>query len=416
MAQLFAPDHKPAIRWPVEIRHESFDNQEVILFTCPLGLAEKPLGLMSIVAPILARFDGTASVQEIANQFSAQGATLELVLELAKLLDDHLFLDTPKFRAVLDKDKGEFAQRDSRAASLAGLGYPSKPEQLADQIEKYLAEVKSPLVREPGQLLTLITPHIDYPRGSQTYANGYRYLRGESPDLVVLIGTSHQYSEDLFHLTLKDFETPFGALNNAREFTGELAKLYGRERSFRDEYLHKREHSLELQAPFLKYFLPEVKIIPVLVGGFHGYLQGEVMPQGREEYETFAQAFLELLVRYRKGGSKILFVAGVDMAHVGANFGDPFELTPQLMEQIAKKDKRYLEYVQQGRKDQLWDHIAADMDRRRICGFSTLYLVLDLLERMQISFSSQLMEYRQAVDSKRECGVTFASLGIWEQS
>jgi len=416
MVQVFAPDHKPAIRWPVEIRHENFDNQEVILFTCPLGLAEKPLGLMSIVAPILARFDGTTSVQEIANQFSAQGATLELVLELAKLLDDHLFLDTPKFRAILDKDKGDFAQRDLRPASLAGSGYPSKPEQLTRQIEKYLAEVKSPLAREPGRLLTLIAPHIDYPRGSQTYANGYRYLEGESPDLVVLIGTSHQYSEDLFHLTLKDFETPFGSLSNAKDFTGELAKLYGQDRSFRDEYLHKREHSLELQAPFLKYFLPEVKIIPVLVGGFHSYLQQNVMPQEREEYETFALAFLELLISYRKAGSKILFVAGVDMAHVGANFGDPFELTPKFMEEIAQKDQHYLDYVQQGRKDLLWNHIAADMDSRRICGFSTLYLVLDILERMQVSFGSQLMEYRQAVDSKRECGVTFASVGLWEQS
>jgi len=412
--QITSPNNKPAIRWPVDIRHENFDNQEIILFTCPLGLTEKPLGLLSMVAPILAKFDGTNSVQDIANQFATHGATLELVLELVKLLDDHLFLDSPRFRSVFGQDKSDFAQRDSRPASHAGSGYSSNPAQLKTQLEQYFAKITSPLVKESGQLLTLVAPHIDYHRGSQTYAHGYRYLEGESPDIVILKGTSHQYSEDLFHLTLKDFETPFGLLKNARDFTAKLATLYGTERSYRDEYLHKREHSLELQAPFLKYFLPDVRIVPVLVGGFHTYLHNERLPEQHEEYHSFAEALAQVVLEYRTAGSRVMFLAGVDMAHVGRHFGDSFDLTPERMQNIRAKDLEYISCIEQADTSMLWQHVAADMDARRICGFSTLYLMLDVVKRLGISPRSKLWEYRQAVDSKGECGVTFASLGQYE--
>jgi predicted class III extradiol MEMO1 family dioxygenase len=110
---------------------------------------------------------------------------------------------------------------------------------------------------------------------------------------------------------------------------------------------------------------------------------------------------------------KICIIAGVDMAHIGRQFGDKELLTPDVMHGIELRDRIYLECLLQQDKDALFDHIAEDEDARRICGFPTMYTVLDVFDRLGQRYTPQLFEYRQAVDERRECGVTFAGMGFY---
>ena len=59
------PYLNPLLRSPLDVRFEKAEGQEIMLIRCPLGISTTPIGLIPAVAPILAYFDGTHSVEEI---------------------------------------------------------------------------------------------------------------------------------------------------------------------------------------------------------------------------------------------------------------------------------------------------------------------------------------------------------------
>jgi AmmeMemoRadiSam system protein B len=229
----------------------------------------------------------------------------------------------------------------------------------------------------------------------------------------VLIGTAHQYSRNLFHLCAKDFECPIATLACDTQFVTQLAHRYGLARAFQDEFLHKREHSLELQLPFLSALVPGATIVPVLVGGFHSMLARNRYPHEYEEYETFSAALAELIRERVAGGSRVCFVAGVDMAHIGRSFGDEGALSQEKMAEIARRDAEYLVAIEARDKKRLFDHMAEDCDARRMCGFPTLYTVLDVMDRIGWQTECCTVKYEQAVDYVTDCAVTFAGMAMY---
>lgn len=404
----------PKLRWPIDIRVEKIQQQEVLLITCPLGIAPAPLGLVPAVGPIISCFEGQLSVDEICNRFAQYGVKQKLINELVALLDKHLFLDSPSFGSAEKLARNDFAQQPTRPAALAGLGYAGQGLDLEHEIKSYLAMSSALVVpANSKKLVALVAPHIDYNRGKQAYAATYSQLSDTDSRLYILIGTSHQYSPHIFHLTEKSFESPLGPLRNNASFTQLIAKKYGIERSFADEFLHKREHSLELQVPFLRYLNKNAEIAPILVGSFHHMLSSGRYPEQFEAYDAFVSALLDAINEAQKLGLSPCFIAGVDMAHVGRAFGDKEPLSPDFMGRIAERDKLYLRAIESHDKHALFDHIAEDQDQRRICGFPTMYTVLDAFDRLGLKYSSQLFDYRQAVDYDRQCAVTFAGMGFY---
>ncbi|MBX7136480.1 MAG: AmmeMemoRadiSam system protein B [Oligoflexia bacterium] len=403
---------KPKLRWPLEVRFEQAGSERVLLIRCPLGITPEPLVLIPAVAPLISALDGTLSCAQIAEKFSVYGVKAELVQQLAELLDRSFFLAGPRFEAEAARIKKEYLAAPVRPAALVGASYAASSSALSLELERYLLN-KTDKAAAAGSLLCLVSPHIDYRRGSVAYGKTYNHIRAEEHDLYVVLGTSHQYSPQMFHLTQKDFATPFGILPTDQTFVQRLSQLYGYDRSFADEFLHRREHSLELQLPFLAFLKKQPRIVPILVGSFHHMLDSGQAPSDFGEYEEFVAALAEV-TRERIGqGQKLLFIAGVDMAHVGQNFGDITRLTPEYMEMIKERDRSYLNAIESHDKKALFGHIAEDGDARRICGFPTMYLLLDLFERLGLKYRSELYEYRQAVDYNSDCAVTFAGMGLY---
>jgi predicted class III extradiol MEMO1 family dioxygenase len=97
---------------------------------------------------------------------------------------------------------------------------------------------------------------------------------------------------------------------------------------------------------------------------------------------------------------------------MGQYFGDKEKLTPKLMEQIAERDRQYLELIEKQDKAGLFAHIAEDGDARKICGYPSVYLLLDILENLKIKSTITCIDYQQAVNYKNDCAVTFAGLKI----
>ena len=406
----------PKLRWPLELKMERVQDQEVLLIRCPAGISPEPLLLIPSVAPLVACFDGTNSIDSIVTRFIAHGATKEIVEQLADLLDQHCYLESPRFHEANKKMRGEFRNSPVREAALAGAGYPGDETALAFEIDKYLDRTNGFQSKNAGNMIGLVSPHVDYRRGGLCYGHTYNRLVEEQHDLYILIGTSHQYSDLLFHLTRKDFLNPLMTAKCDHKFVDQLAKLYGEDRSFQDEFLHKNEHSLELQLPFLTRVQSTLRIVPILVGSFYRMISSGRYPDQFDEYESFAGSLAECLGDRVRAGQRICFLAGVDMAHVGQAFGDQRRLTPDLMKQIEDRDRIYLEAIEQQDKRKLFDHIAEDRDARRICGFPTMYTVMDVCDRLEMEYTAEVFDYRQAVDYATDCAVTFAGMGIYSSS
>ena len=132
-----------------------------------------------------------------------------------------------------------------------------------------------------------------------------------------------------FILTFKDFDTPLGPVETDKEFTRRLQESC-REDLLTDEFLHRGEHSLEFQVLFLKYIAQRkaelkgkqekpFKIIPILVSSFHSMVLSQSLPEKHPPVETFIHALQDLVAQESR---QVCFVAGVDLAHVGKQFGD----------------------------------------------------------------------------------------------
>ena len=408
------PFEYPKLRWPIEMRLDKVQGQQALVLRCPIGIAERPLVLRPAVIPILNSCNGSASVAEIAGKFAEQGLQEKAVRELVAVLEQHLFLDSPAFTAAEEKARDDFAKVSVRTPVLSGAAYPAEKEKLSAEVDKFLTHASTDASLFRGSLTGLITPHIDYRRGGRAYGRTYAALKNQNHDLYVLLGTAHQYSSRMFHLTLKSFSTPMGEFKCDREFAEKLAQLHGRERSFADEMLHKKEHSLELQLPFLGRLKGTPKIVPILVGGFHADVLAGKLPGENEEYASFAAALATCVREWTNRGKKVCLLAAVDMAHVGRTFGDPGALNQQLMAEVARRDLMFLDLVKAHDTKGLVAHIALDRDSRRVCGFPAVYTFMDVFDRLSIRYEARVLSYDQAIDYQTDCAVTYAGVGVYK--
>jgi hypothetical protein len=183
-----------------------------------------------------------------------------------------------------------------RRAAFAGSWYPRSAAAIAAEVDGYLAEARpAPLA---GRLLALVSPHAGLHYSGPVAAYGYSLLRGLEPLSVVLVGPSHRAAfEGLALQASGAWETPLGCAPVDEELAQAL--VVADAAIFDDPGLHRDEHSLEMQMPFLQRVMPGLRIVPVLMG-----------TQAPEEVEALAAALARALQ-----GREALLVASSDLSH-----------------------------------------------------------------------------------------------------
>ena len=416
MTVKFELSDKPRLRSPLDLRIESVEGVEALLIRCPVGISSTPLFLNPAVVPIVQALDGDKTLGQIREQFLSQGVPQDIIFELLELLSENFYLDNTSFWRANRDIRHKYSLSSRRREAFAGISYPVDRVRLESLVDGYLEMgQRSPdKVLRSEKLAGLITPHIDYTRGGETYGCAYQALKGQQHDLYIVLGIAHQFSPYLFHLARKHYESPMGPALAEFNFIDRLAMRYGKERSFADEILHKQEHSIELQIPFFRRVATCGNIVPILVGSFHQLLMSNEPPSSVEAYESFAASLAELLLVQRRQGASICFICAVDMAHIGRSFGDDGNLTPNILKAIEGRDKLYLQAIANRDKDGLFDHIREDYDRRRVCGYPAVYTMLDVMDRLGMKTQGKLLKYDQAVNYNTDCAVTFAGMGLVE--
>jgi len=164
--------------------------------------------------------------------------------------------------ALIIAGPGE-ALGETRPEAVAGSFYPADPSELRRAIDCYLEDAVDRPVPGP---MALIAPHAGYIYSAQIAADAYKQAADLNPSTVIIIGTNHTVPAFRGAAVWAEgsFRTPLGEVPVDAEFAKKLLRSDGRFVSRKDA--HEREHSVEVQVPFIQVLFPRAKIVPVVVG------------------------------------------------------------------------------------------------------------------------------------------------------
>jgi AmmeMemoRadiSam system protein B len=149
-----------------------------------------------------------------------------------------------------------------------------------------------------GDLVALIAPHAGLMYSGPVAAHAYRLLAGRSFDVAVIVGPSHFVGFDgVAVYSSGGFETPFGVVPIDAGGAAALAQASPIVREHAPA--HAREHSIEMQLPFLRHLAPGLPIVPLVMG--------------RQTAATAAALGDALGAVFR--GRRALLVASTDLSH-----------------------------------------------------------------------------------------------------
>ena len=139
------------------------------------------------------------------------------------------------------------------------------------------------------------------------------------------------------------------------------------------------------------------------MSSFHANVMQQTLPVRSEEVQRFLSALRDLA---EKETRRVCFVAGVDLAHVGREFGDREPVTEDFLKWVEGEDRKLIERLAALDAPGFFYEIAKDQDKRKICGFSPLYSLIHLLG----DTTGDHLKYSQAFTRETGSAVTFTSM------
>jgi AmmeMemoRadiSam system protein B len=145
---------------------------------------------------------------------------------------------------------------------LAGQWYAGDARSLRHQVDELLQAAGPPATR--GPLVGVVVPHAGYIYSGRAAAAAYTCLRAAPYRRAVILAPSHFAAfRGVAVLDVDCFATPLGLVGVDRDG---VAALLGRPLFHDDPEPYREEHSLEIQLPLLQSVLPEIRIVPGLLG------------------------------------------------------------------------------------------------------------------------------------------------------
>jgi AmmeMemoRadiSam system protein B len=181
-----------------------------------------------------------------------------------------------------------------RKTAVAGTWYPASAGALTREVDDYLGDVE---LHVAGEVRGIIAPHAGIMFSGPVGAWSYKAAAQSKYDVIVLVGPSHFVGFDGFSVWPEGaFESPLGPANidsdaAARVLRAPLAQDL--------PSAHTREHSLEMQLPFVRRLFPDAPIVPIVIGY-----------QTREAIMALAEALADAVQ-----GRRALLVASTDLSH-----------------------------------------------------------------------------------------------------
>jgi AmmeMemoRadiSam system protein B len=358
----------------------------------PFKFSDAMLIIPPLLIECLQNFDGEHTELDLRAALARVTNSLE-VSEIQQRLIETLsgagFLENEVFAQMQSERRSAFAASPVREPAHAGSAYPAEREELRETMVQYMTGAEAAPV--DGNLVGIAAPHVSPEGGWESYRAAYSVLGPEHRDKTfVILATSHYGEPEHFGLTRKNFTTPLGEAVADRRLIDWLAERGGKAVDMED-YCFSFEHTAEFQVVFLQHVMgPDVKILPVLCGSFARSLYQGGEPEDDDGVKRFLAALGEL---HEREGERLVWVLGVDMAHMGARYGDRFEAIANegRMAEVSARDERRMERINAADAGGFWDLVRENHDDLKWCGSSPFYTFLKAVPKMR----GELLKYEQ---------------------
>lgn len=169
-----------------------------------------------------------------------------------------------------------------RPPAVAGAFYPADSQVLERAVQDLIEENRQSI---DGRLRALIVPHAGYRYSGPVAGSAYSLLVASNVIRFVMVGPSHFVSFPGVALPGHDrLETPLGPVGVDQDLLEPALEL---DLVARSVEAHRREHSLEVQWPFLQVAVRrDVELLPVLTGDLDPTVAGAVIETVLDRYPS----------------------------------------------------------------------------------------------------------------------------------
>lgn len=382
----------PRLRNTLDFMPSPLQDQPGLLIRDPLQYSDAALVIPPQLVECLTFFDGEQSALDLRAhlvRLTGDVNTAALEQHLVETLSKAGFLEDQAFAERKREMERAFAEAPVRDPSHAGSGYPAEAPELTRVFTEYLdGAAPAPAA---GRTIAMAAPHASPFGAADSYRAAYAALTpADAERTFVILGTSHYGAAERFGLTRKPFASPFGETQTDPALVEELARAGG-DAVLMEDYCHAIEHSIEFQVVFLQHlFGPRIRVVPVLCGSFSRSVYEGGLPEDDEGVRRVFGALGELAARE---GDRLLWVLGVDMAHVGRRYGDRFEAVAGQgrMEDVERRDRGRIQRMEQGDAAGFWEQVQENRDDLKWCGSAPIYTFLRALPQAR----GELLHYQQ---------------------
>ena len=277
-----------------------------------------------------------------------------------------------------------FASRpEVKEPAVAGAFYPADTNELARAVDSYLAN--APAQQAGGRLIALIAPHAGYVYSGQVAAYTYRKLAGSSVDTVVLIGASHYAAYSGASVYAEGgMRTPLGVVKVNAKIARSLLDERAGVTFFREAFA--KEHSLEVQLPFLQRSLKEVTVVPILMGA---------------PTQASLQHLANRLTEIMRKNEHVIIVASTDLSH--------YHSSPT----AVGKDRKVIDAISRMSLEELQGLLASN--EGEACGGVPVLLTM-MVGRNLGATNGVLFKYANSgdVSGDRSRVVGYAAMGLYK--
>ncbi|MDO5860496.1 AmmeMemoRadiSam system protein B [Methanobrevibacter sp.] len=263
-----------------------------------------------------------------------------------------------------------------RKPAVAGSFYPDRPNELKKLIEECFLDKEG--VSKIPELNTfdgkvypihVMVPHAGYQYSGAIAAKGYcNIVQNGFPEVFIILSPNHTgLGSEISVFNEGEWITPLGNVEVDNEFADEIISFSDIATS--DFLAHIREHSIEVQLPFLQYFSNDFKIVPITMGS-----------QSFSASADLAQAIYEAGVKLDKS---YCVIASTDLSHFNNQ------------EKANKVDGFVLEDINEMNEFKLFEEVI--QYNITMCGYGPVITTISLSKRLGKT-DCEILGYRTSGD------------------
>ena len=277
-----------------------------------------------------------------------------------------------------------------RESAVAGSFYSADKRQLLADVKTALSSAKN---FDEQDVRALIVPHAGYVFSANVAATSYKTLHKKYKN-VFLIGSSHHVNFNGISIYNQgNYKTPLGEVKVNQEIVDALIEKSSLI-TYRQE-AHAREHTLEVQLPFLQtIYGEELQIIPIILA--------------TSEMETI-KSLANILKPYFTDEN--LFVISTDLSHY-PSYEDAYRVDKKILDAVVSNEPQKLIQTIIENENSHTKNLQTSA-----CGWASL-LTLELLTQEPI-YKYELLEYKNSGDTlygEKDRVVGYGALRIYKEN